>query len=90
MTGKQSAYDLYKAAIEEFGAALERLARAYEADPDKRRDLLQDIHLAVWRSFEKFEMRCSLRTWIYRLMNGVATAVPVGSESDSFRNALAQ
>ena len=74
MTGKQSAYDLYKAAIEEFGAALERLARAYEADPDKRRDLLQDIHLAVWRSFEKFEMRCSLRTWIYRVAHNTGAS----------------
>jgi hypothetical protein len=26
-------------------------ARAYEADPDKRRDLLQEIHFALWRSF---------------------------------------
>jgi RNA polymerase sigma-70 factor (ECF subfamily) len=66
MIGKP-AYDLYKEAIEQFGAAIERLARAYEADPEKRRDLLQDIHLAVWRSFDKFEMRCSLRTWIYRV-----------------------
>jgi len=67
MSGKPSAYDLYKSAIAQFGAAVERLARAYEADPEKRRDLLQDIHLAIWRSFEKFEMRCSLRTWIYRV-----------------------
>ena len=67
MSGKPSAYDLYKSAIEQFGAAVERLARAYEADLEKRRDLLQDIHLAIWRSFEKFEMRCSLRTWIYRV-----------------------
>jgi RNA polymerase sigma-70 factor (ECF subfamily) len=67
MTKNQSAYDLYREAIAQFGGAIERLARAYEADPDKRRDLLQDIHLAIWRSFEKFEMRCSLRTWIYRV-----------------------
>jgi hypothetical protein len=33
----------YEAAAQEFGAALERLARAYEPDPDKRRDLLQEI-----------------------------------------------
>ena len=29
-----------------FGAALERLAGGYERDPDARRDLLQDIHVA--------------------------------------------
>jgi len=62
MTENQSAYDLYREAIAQFGGAIERLARAYEADSDKWRDLLHDIHLAIWRRFEKFEMRCSLRT----------------------------
>jgi len=33
--------ELYQEAIDAFGPALERLARGYEADPDKRRDLLQ-------------------------------------------------
>ena len=28
-------------------ARLSRLARGYEADPEKRRDLLQEIHLAL-------------------------------------------
>jgi DNA-directed RNA polymerase specialized sigma24 family protein len=39
--------------MEQFGPALDRLARAYEADPEKRRDLSQDIHLQLWRSFQK-------------------------------------
>jgi DNA-directed RNA polymerase specialized sigma24 family protein len=43
---------LYEEVAADYGAALDRLARAYEADPDKRRDLLQDIHLALWRSLE--------------------------------------
>ena len=58
---------LYKEAVAEFGAALERLARGYESDPDKRRDLLQEIHVALWRSFKSFDNRCSLRTWVYRV-----------------------
>ena len=40
----------YAEAAAAFGPALERLARAYERDPDKRRDLLQEIHIALWRS----------------------------------------
>ena len=47
-----------------FGQALERLATAYEADPEKRRDLVQEIHFAIWRSFAGFDGRCSLRTWL--------------------------
>jgi DNA-directed RNA polymerase specialized sigma24 family protein len=54
---------LYEQAAREFGGALQRLGRAYEADPDRRQDLLQDIHIALWRSFATFDGRCSLRTW---------------------------
>lgn len=57
----------YVASIEQFGPALSRLARAYEADADRRRDLLQEIHVALWKSFAVFDERCSLRTWVYRI-----------------------
>jgi|SRR5580658_1836934 RNA polymerase sigma-70 factor (ECF subfamily) len=56
-----------------YGSSLDRLARAYEADPETRRDLLQDIHLQLWRSFAHFDRRCSLRTWVYRVAHNVAT-----------------
>jgi RNA polymerase sigma-70 factor, ECF subfamily len=65
---------LYDEASTAHGAALERLARSYEEDSDKRQDLLQDIHLALWRSLERFEARCSLRTWVYRIAHNVATS----------------
>ena len=63
--------ELYAQAVADFGAAIERLARSYEADSDKRRDLLQEIHLAMWRSFEHFEHQCSLRTFVYRVAHNV-------------------
>jgi RNA polymerase sigma-70 factor (ECF subfamily) len=66
--------DEYSAAAEAYGVALERLARAYEADPDARLDLVQDIHLQLWRSLENFDGRCSLRTWVYRVAHNVATS----------------
>jgi hypothetical protein len=49
---------LYQEAASTFGAALVRIARAYEADPHRRQDLLQDIHLALWRSFVSFRQAC--------------------------------
>jgi RNA polymerase sigma-70 factor (ECF subfamily) len=64
----------YAEAAAEFGPALERLARAYERDPDKRRDLLQEIHVALWRSFARFDGRCSIRTWVYRVAHNTATS----------------
>jgi RNA polymerase sigma-70 factor (ECF subfamily) len=64
----------YAEAAAAFGPALERLARAYERDPDKRRDLLQEVHVALWRSLARFDGRCSLRTWVYRVAHNTATS----------------
>jgi RNA polymerase sigma-70 factor, ECF subfamily len=72
--GDLSQDSLYEDAAAAYGSALDRLARAYELDPEARRDLLQDIHLHVWRSFAHFDQRCSLRTWVYRVAHNVATA----------------
>jgi RNA polymerase sigma-70 factor (ECF subfamily) len=64
--------DLYQTAAAQYGASLGRLARGYEADPDKRRDLLQEVHFALWRSFARFRADCSLRTWVYRVAHNTA------------------
>jgi RNA polymerase sigma-70 factor (ECF subfamily) len=60
--------------VASYGAALERLAQSYELDPDKRQDLLQEIHLNLWRSFATFDGRCSMRTWVYRVAHNVAAS----------------
>lgn len=65
---------LYFEAAEAFGSALQRLARATEANEERRRDLLQDMHVALWRSFARFDGRCSLRTWAYRVAHNTAAS----------------
>lgn len=65
---------LYASAVREFGRALDRLAAGYEADPEKRHDLRQDIHLQLWRSFEGFDGRCSLKTWTFRVAHNTAVS----------------
>ncbi len=72
MSAESGQEEYWRQTAREYGAALERLAWAYEPDADRRRDLLQEIHLALWRSFENFDARCSLRTWIYRVAHNVA------------------
>ena len=64
--------DRYAEVAHTFGAALERLAGGYERDPDARRDLLQEIHVALWRSLARYDSRCSLRTWVYRVAHNTA------------------
>jgi RNA polymerase sigma-70 factor (ECF subfamily) len=66
--------ELYARAAAEWGRMLDRLAAGYEADPDKRRDLRQEIHLQLWRSFEAFDGRCSLKTWTLRVAHNTAAS----------------
>lgn len=71
-TSRQDA--LYQEVVGSYGPALGRLARAYEVDAEGCRDLLQEIHIALWRSLAAFDGRCSLRTWVYRVAHNVGTS----------------
>ena len=71
MTEQLKQYDL---AAKTFGAGLARLSRAYEADPELSRDLLQEMHVALWRSLARFDGRCALRTWVYRVAHNVGAS----------------
>src|SRR4051812_33634789 len=53
---------------------MDRLARGYEADADLRRDLRQEIHTELWKSLARFDGRCSLRTWVYRVAHNTAAS----------------
>jgi RNA polymerase sigma-70 factor, ECF subfamily len=66
--------ELYEAAIREFGRAIDRLAAGYEADPEKRHDLRQEIHLQLWRSLGLYDGRCSLKTWTFRVAHNTAAS----------------
>jgi RNA polymerase sigma-70 factor (ECF subfamily) len=69
-----SPYDqdqLYIQAQAEHGESMRRLVRGYESDADQQRDLLQEMHIELWRSLNRFDHRCSLRTWVYRVANNV-------------------
>jgi RNA polymerase sigma-70 factor (ECF subfamily) len=80
--GQPTREDRYAEAAAAFGAAIERLARGYERDPDKSRDLVQEIHIALWLSLSRFESRCSLRTWVYRVAHNVATSKAIRRQAN--------
>jgi RNA polymerase sigma factor (sigma-70 family) len=71
MTGKAAQDARYLAAARAHGAMIERLARGYEADPELRRDLVQEIHGALWRSFAIFEGQCAEKSWVHRIAHNV-------------------
>jgi RNA polymerase sigma-70 factor (ECF subfamily) len=76
---------MYAKAHSLHGAAIQRLARGYEADPDKQKDLLQEIHMELWKSLGSFDGRCSLRTWVYRVAHNVGASHVVRSRRLSSR-----
>ncbi|MBU1254071.1 MAG: sigma-70 family RNA polymerase sigma factor [Alphaproteobacteria bacterium] len=65
-------HDLYAEAGRQFAPTVARLARAFERDAERARDLEQDIHCEIWRSLERFDGRCSLKTWVFRVAHNVA------------------
>jgi len=46
---------LFEGVASELAAPLARLVRAHEADPTLQQDLLQEAHLALWRSLRTFD-----------------------------------
>ena len=80
--------ELYQKVAQEYGEALARMVCAYEADPELRRELSQEIHLALWRSLAKFNGRCCFEpgftawrtTWRHR----TSSAKPGAEVSGTF------
>lgn len=73
--------ELYERAVADYGSALRRLTRAYEADAGRRRDVLQEIHMALWESLARFDGRSALGTWVYRVAHNTATSICIRRKS---------
>jgi RNA polymerase sigma-70 factor (ECF subfamily) len=64
--------DWYNRVAGQWDGAMQRIARSCEAEPERRRDVLQDMHVALWKSHAHFDGRCAERTWVYRIATNVA------------------
>jgi RNA polymerase sigma factor (sigma-70 family) len=64
--------DTFASLMREHGAMVVRIARSYETDPGRAEDLVQDIHLAVWRALPRFNADAGLRTYIARIAHNRA------------------
>jgi RNA polymerase sigma-70 factor (ECF subfamily) len=63
----ESTEERFRRLLQDYGPAIERLAGAYEPEPNERLDLMQEIALALWRALPKFRGECSEKTFIYRI-----------------------
>src|SRR5262245_31227961 len=66
--------------LREHAPMCQRLAASHEANPERARDLAQDILVAVWRAWPAFRAQCSERTYVariaqYRIATHVTRAV---------------
>jgi RNA polymerase sigma-70 factor (ECF subfamily) len=53
--------------LREHAPMCHRLAASHEANPERARDLAQDILVAVWRAWPAFRGQCSERTYVARI-----------------------
>lgn len=57
----------FETVLDQFGEALWRITSGYADQDADRRDLHQDILVAIWRALPRFEGRSSLKTFVYRI-----------------------
>ncbi|HYI49488.1 MAG TPA: sigma-70 family RNA polymerase sigma factor [Allosphingosinicella sp.] len=55
---------LFATVVASHTGLISRIALAYEADPALRRELVQDIMLAIWAGLPRFRHESSLRTFV--------------------------
>lgn len=62
----------FDALIAEHGPMLRRIASTYEADQEVRRELVQDILLAVWRALPRWRGEAPLKAFVARVAHNRA------------------
>ena len=60
---------------------MRRLVRGYESDADRQRDLLQEMHIELWRSLKGFEHRVRVCAGLHRRHHPVRQRIEVARNS---------
>lgn len=62
----------FLALLDEHRKILYKVANSYCRNPADRQDLVQEIAVALWRSFDRYDDRFRFSTWMYRIALNVA------------------
>jgi RNA polymerase sigma factor (sigma-70 family) len=65
-------HDRFLTLLEEHKRILYKLSYVYCRDPEDRNDLIQEMTIQLWRSFERYDERYRFSTWMYRVVLNVA------------------
>ena len=69
---KQSRQDQFLPLLEEHKKILYKVASSYCRNNADRQDLIQEIAVQLWRSFDRYDERYRFSTWMYRIALNVA------------------
>jgi len=58
--------------VDEYGAALLRVARMYVPSTAVAEEVVQETWIGVLKGIDRFEARSSLKTWIFRILTNIA------------------
>jgi RNA polymerase sigma-70 factor (ECF subfamily) len=61
-----------------------KIARAFTKTSHDREDLINDIALELWKSFERFKGDSKISTWIYRVAINISMNYKRKKKKDSF------
>jgi RNA polymerase sigma factor (sigma-70 family) len=73
--------------LEEHRKILYKVASSYCRNPTDRQDLVQEIVVQLWRSFDRYDDRYKFSTWMYRIALNVAISF-YRSEARRSRNTV--
>ncbi len=62
----------FLAMVESHKGIIYKVANSYCLDLEERKDLVQEIIVQLWRSFDHFDPRFKFSTWIYKIALNVA------------------
>jgi RNA polymerase sigma-70 factor (ECF subfamily) len=62
----------FESIIEKNKGIIYKVANSYCKDADDRKDLVQEIIIQLWRSFNQFDHSSKFSTWMYRVALNVA------------------
>ena len=63
---------LFAEYLEGYKNLIAKVARIYCQDPEERRDLIQDIIVQLWKSFQNYDSTYAISTWTYRIALNVS------------------
>lgn len=69
---RQEYAQAFQQVMEQHANIFHKVARTYCPNEEDRQDLLQEISVQVWRALPKYDERCRMSTFLYRIALNVA------------------